>query len=129
MSRLARISQVLCLGITGSLVTVAATPAFAQCPTYSGGYTYYYAAPTTQQPAPQVAAPKAQVSQSNPQNYQSFSAEPETSSVAAPVYSYPSYPAYGYGFFGSPSYYGGSGFGSAPSWRSLDNANHHGTSW
>jgi hypothetical protein len=101
--------------------------------------------PTTYQPtAPQAAtanqaAPSnGQLAQSNVQTYQSFSAPPSPAySPPSPAYSYgltptysaPSYPTYGgYGYYGGPSYYGGS-YGYSPGWRSLDTANHHGTSF
>jgi hypothetical protein len=92
----------------------------------------------TNQQAPAQAAPAPQAGQTaqfNNPTYQSFSAEPP---VAAPMYSngpttgyaYPQYGGYYYGtpYYYSPNYYGGS-YGYSRGWRSLDNANHHGTSF
>ena len=44
------------------------------------------------------------------------------------VWSYPMYGGYNGYYYGSPFYYGGS-FGFSPSWRDLDDARHHGTSF
>jgi hypothetical protein len=120
----------------------AAQPAHAQqwgygcAPQPMGQVTYGWQGPMTYQPTPYQAAPQTapsngQMAQSNGQTYQSFSAPPTPAYGAAPIYTAPSYPAYGGyygGYYSSPYYYGGS-YGYSPGWRSLDTANHHGTSY
>jgi hypothetical protein len=76
-----------------------------------------------------------QVALSNGLTYQSLSAEAgrlnSSGTGSTPTYSARSYPMYGgYNgyYYGSPFYYGGS-FGFSPSWRDLDDARHHGTSF
>jgi hypothetical protein len=110
---------------------------------YPSGYAYDNPAPVYEQVAPSGASStgqaaqlkdpsNGQVAQSNSFTYQSFSASPSSSSAPAPAPTYvtPSYPMYGgyygYGYYGAPYYYSGSGYGYSSGWQSLDNANHHG---
>jgi hypothetical protein len=129
----------------------SASRASAQCSSgyysggwsYPGGYAINNSAPVYQQAvpsgasfngqaAPLTAPSNGQIAQSNGLTYQSFSATPSSASAPAPAPTYvtPSYPTYdgnyGYGYYGAPYYYGGSGYGYSSGWRSLDNANHHG---
>jgi hypothetical protein len=106
--------------------------------TAPNGWQNYQQAPPAQPAPPPPAAsaqpnqPSGQTAQSNNQPYQSFSAEPAPMNSYAPPAAYPvqTFPTYG-GYYGNPYYGGGfyGGYGNSQGWRSLDNANHHGTSW
>jgi hypothetical protein len=132
MRRLISFSLMFSLGFAAMLL-FATNRASAQCYSgyYSGGwyypqgYVYYMPAPASpapvaQQAAPSSAQPKAQTRQPTMQaaqpgllEYRSYSAQPAPATTYTyPVQSYPVYGGYnGYGSYGWPNYYGGSGYG------------------